>query len=120
MGSAASRNEAWADFDAVIEYCDGYVAAGIGVVTVHDGVKKDLAQGAGRYRQPVFPENLSCWKACRQWQRSAEEGHRLPDDREGVQVILFVVQDVAGDLRASKASQLEKSLRIVGKKSRAV
>lgn len=49
-------------------------------------------------------------KARRQQQPPTEPRNRLMDQCERVQILLLVVEDVAGDARAAKAPELEQRL----------
>ncbi len=101
------------NLDAVVEDGDGDVRARVAHVAVDDGVDDDLAQRVGRHRQPVLAIDGARWEARRQWQRLVEPRDRLADHRERVEVLLLVVNDVARDLRAPKAPELEQRLRVV-------
>ena len=113
-GHATWQRAHAADLDPVVEDRNGHVAARSRVVAVHHRVEQHLAQRLGRHGQAVLAEDLAGREVRGQRQGAVEPGHGLADHGEGVQVLLAVIEDVAGDLGPAKASQLEHALRVVG------
>ena len=82
-------------------------------VAVDHGVEDDLPQRLRRHGEAILTQNAALREARRQRQRPVEPRDGLADHGKCVQVLLPVVHDVAGDLGAPKAPQLQQRLRVV-------
>ena len=87
---------------------------------MHDRVQQDFPQGIQRNRETVLAEDLPRGEAGAQGHGPFQKRHALADHGKGIHVLLPVVDDFAGDLRAAESAHLQQALRIVGQELLAV
>ena len=85
----------------------------VGVITMHDGIQKDLAECVWRDWESVFSKDLALRKFRGERKGAVQECDSLPNHRECADVLLTVVQNISRDFLPSKLAHLKEALRIV-------